>query len=44
VEAVAAAAENVAEGDDGLERLETTAAQARQRFAGRDKAVRSVLA
>jgi hypothetical protein len=44
VEAVAAAAESASEGDDGLDRLEKAAAQARQRFEGRDKAVRSVLA
>jgi hypothetical protein len=44
VEAVAAAAESASEIDDGLDRLEKAAAQARQRFEGRDKAVRSVLA
>lgn len=44
VEAVAGAAEHVSEGEDGLDRVEKAAAQARQRFEGREQAVRSVLA
>jgi len=44
VEAVADASEHLAEGDDGVDRLEKAVEQARGRFANRDGAVRSVLA
>ncbi len=44
VEAVADASEHLAEGEDGVDRLEKAVGQAQRRFANRDEAVRSVLA
>ncbi len=44
VEGVVEASTHVSEGEDGVARLENAVVQARQRFDGRDEAVRSVLA